>query len=203
MQNLDLKKIKEQSYSGGGSGRAPLRGAPTPQIKQIAKTIKRNPIYILLENVYDTFNIGGFFRLCDAIACQQLILVGRSSTPPDNKIKKSSVGTVHAVDWQYYPTTKSAIESIKKEHPKLYTVAVELDKQAVMYNQTDYPAPILLIFGNETNGVSKETLAMVDKIIQLPMYGVNGSLNVVVSAGIITYHILNTWQKQTSLKSVT
>ena len=44
--------------------------------------------------------------------------------------------------------------------------------------------------GNETNGVSKEVMEMVDGIVELPMFGVNISLNVMVCLGIVLYEII-------------
>jgi tRNA G18 (ribose-2'-O)-methylase SpoU len=35
-----------------------------------------------------------------------------------------------------------------------------------------------------------ETLALVDEIAEIPMWGINRSLNVIVSAAIVGYHIL-------------
>lgn len=46
-----------------------------------------------------------------------------------------------------------------------------------------------MIVGNETTGVSKEVLEMADAIIEIPMFGVNKSLNVMVSLGIVLYRI--------------
>ena len=44
--------------------------------------------------------------------------------------------------------------------------------------------------GNETYGVSKEVLDLADTIVELPMWGINTSLNVMVSCGIVLYEIM-------------
>lgn len=49
---------------------------------------------------------------------------------------------------------------------------------------------VVLVVGHETEGVSKEVLDIVDVIVEIPMYGVNKSLNVVVSTGIVLYSII-------------
>ena len=43
--------------------------------------------------------------------------------------------------------------------------------------------PIALVVGHESDGVSKEVLDMADQIVELSMFGVNVSLNVMVSLG--------------------
>ena len=57
------------------------------------KKIKKNPIYIVLDNVMDTYNIGSIFRLADAVAAQKVILCGETETPPHTRIKKASINT--------------------------------------------------------------------------------------------------------------
>ena len=36
----------------------------------------RNEIYIILDNVLDTYNIGSIFRLADAVVANKIILTG-------------------------------------------------------------------------------------------------------------------------------
>jgi len=46
---------------------------------------------------------------------------------------------------------------------------------------------VALIVGNETSGVTEETLKFADQIVEIPMWGINKSLNVIVSAAIVSY----------------
>ncbi|MBI2012384.1 hypothetical protein HYS90_00470 [Candidatus Curtissbacteria bacterium] len=40
------------------------------------KRIKRRDIYIICDNVLDTYNIGSIFRLADAVAAKKIYLCG-------------------------------------------------------------------------------------------------------------------------------
>ena len=42
----------------------------------VIKKIKKNPIYIVLDNVLDTYNVGAIFRLADAVAATKVYLCG-------------------------------------------------------------------------------------------------------------------------------
>ena len=53
-----------------------------------------------------------------------------------------------------------------------------------------YEFPLAIVVGNETHGISKEALDMADTIVELPMWGINKSLNVMVSLGIILYEVM-------------
>lgn len=157
---------------------------------EVAKAIKKNPITIILDNVLDTYNIGSIFRLADAVAAEKVYLCGATETPPNTRIKKASINTWQWVDWEYVPETASLITTLKSQNSKLSVVAVEQDEKSMPFQNTKYSLPIAIVVGNETHGISKEVLEKVDTIVELPMFGINTSLNVMVSTGIILYDIL-------------
>lgn len=166
-----------------------LRDVDEKEIADKLKSIKRRPIYFILENIYDTYNIGGLFRLADALAIEKIYLCGEMEVPPNSRIKKASIGTYKVVPWEYKKTAKEAIEELRKF--PISIVVVEQHPTSIPYQKVDYSMPVALIFGNETTGVTEETLKLSDKIVEIPMFGVNRSLNVIVSAAIINYWILN------------
>ncbi len=157
-----------------------------PDLKDL-KGIKKNPIYIVLDNVMDTYNIGSIFRLADAVSAEKVILCGATETPPHTRIKKASINTTEWVAWSYAPTAVEALQELKTQNPKLKVIAIEQDEKSVPYDKADYSFPVALVVGHETTGVSKEALEICDQIVEIPMWGVNKSLNVVVSLGIVLY----------------
>lgn len=154
------------------------------------KKIMRNPIYIILDNVLDTYNVGSIFRLADALAVKKVYLCGETLTPPNPRIKKASISTWKWVDWEYVETAVSAIKNLKLEVSKTQIIAVEQHKKSISIKTFKPVFPLAIVVGNETYGISKEVLEMADQIIELPMYGVNKSLNVMVSCGIVLYKMI-------------
>lgn len=161
----------------------------------IARSIKKNPITIILDNVLDTYNVGSIFRLADAVAAEQVIVCGATLTPPNSRIKKASINTWQWVSWQYAPSASVAITRLKRQAPSTAIVAVEQDPRSQPYYQVKYEFPLAIVVGNETSGVSKDVLDVADMIVELPMWGINKSLNVMVSCGIILYQIMKKQQK--------
>ena len=154
------------------------------------KKIKRNDIYVILDNVLDTYNIGAVFRLADAVAAKKIYLCQGSETPPNSRIQKASIGTWQWVPWEHCSSASDAIQSLKKNIPEVSVVGIELTDESISYDEFDYPLPIAFVIGHETDGISEETLQKCDKVVQLPMFGVNISLNTMVSLGIVLYEAI-------------
>lgn len=166
-------------------GAAALR--TTLSSEEERRKIKKNPVYIVLDNVMDTYNIGAIFRLADAVAAKKVYLCGQTETPPNTRIKKASINTTEWVEWEYVASASEAISNLKFQISNIQVVAVEQDKKSVPFDKAEYVFPIALVVGHETHGVSKEVLALADQIVELPMFGINISLNVMVSLGIVLY----------------
>jgi tRNA G18 (ribose-2'-O)-methylase SpoU len=190
--------------------------------------IERRPLYFILDNIYDTYNIGGLFRLAEALAVSKVYICGNSETPPNHKIKKASIGTYKIVPWEYKRTTLDAINDFRKSESQKFrnseqiklvsksdpiirqskqaseslnlrplrpsdqpmVVALEQSKNSIPYTDYNYNWPLALVVGNETHGVSQEVLKACDAIVEIPMYGINVSLNVIVSTAIVGYHVI-------------
>lgn len=150
----------------------------------------RQEIYIVLDNVLDTYNIGSVFRLADAVGAKKIYLCKGSETPPNTRIQKASIGTWQWVEWEYFEKTADAIKNLKLKIKNLRVIGVELDERAVDYTKADYSLPVALVVGHESDGISKEVLSMCDEIVELPQLGINKSLNVMVSLGIVLYEVL-------------
>jgi tRNA G18 (ribose-2'-O)-methylase SpoU len=157
--------------------------------EEAAKSIKKNPITIILDNVLDTYNVGSIFRLADAIAAEKVILCGQTVTPPNSRIKKASINTTGWVNWEYKESAIAAINDLRSTISGLTVVAVEQDPRSKPFYKVHYDLPLAIVVGNETTGVSKDVLDMADLIVELPMWGINKSLNVMVSLGIVLYEI--------------
>ncbi len=151
------------------------------------KLLKKNQIYIVCDNILDTYNTGSIFRLADAVAAQKVFLCGVTETPPNTRIKKASINTTEWVDWEYTETTIEAIEKLRQEVSGIQIVVVEQNEKSVPFDQAAYKTPVAFVVCNESAGATPEVLAAADVIVEMPMFGVNVSLNVMVSLGIVLY----------------
>lgn len=160
-----------------------------PTESQIKK-IKRRPIYIVCDNVLDTYNIGSIFRLADAVGASKVYLCGASETPPNSRIAKAAVGTEKWVDWVHFDSATEAILNLKSKVLNLKVVAIEQGNDSIDFRKANYEEPVAFVVGHETDGISKEVIKLCDEIVEIPMFGVNISLNVMVSLAIVMYRAI-------------
>jgi 23S rRNA (guanosine2251-2'-O)-methyltransferase len=157
---------------------------------EVKKDLKKNPIYIIVDNVLDTYNTGSIFRLADSVAATKVLLCGVTEVPPNTRIKKASINTTEWVNWEYFPTTEEAIIKLRQEISDIQIVAVEQDIKSIPFAKAVYQFPLALIVSNETSGATQEVLNMADMIVEIPMWGVNKSINVMVSLAIVLFQAI-------------
>ena len=179
---MNRNKLKLNSHQ--------LRKSRVGESSKKQKDITRNPIVLVLDNVLDTYNIGSFFRLADALGAQKIYLCGPVVTPPNLKIHRASIGTWKWIPWEQYGSTVDCLTKLKQDGYQI--VACEQDKNSVLYTKAKYKFPIALVAGSESNGVGESVKKMADLIVEIPMYGINKSLNVLLATAIIAFASLNT-----------
>jgi 23S rRNA (guanosine2251-2'-O)-methyltransferase len=146
-------------------------------------------IVFLLQSVEYPVNVGSIFRIADACDVEEVVLTGITPTPPHPTISKVARGKEQRVRWRYVKSPQEVIASLKGDG---YIIcALEITDQSVPYYAFDYPARVCLVVGHEDHGVTRQTLALCDAAIFVPMYGKGRSLNVHVCLGVVCYHILH------------
>lgn len=154
------------------------------------KSVKKNPVIVVLDNIRSLHNIGSVFRTSDAFLVQSIYLCGITATPPHKDIHKTALGASESVDWQYFKQTMEAIHKLENEG---YTI--------IATEQTDESIPLqklklqkglkyAFVFGHEVKGVDQEVIDHCDSSIEIPQFGTKHSLNISVSAGIVLWEVV-------------
>lgn len=182
-----------------------LRHSLNDEIKERCKDYDRNNIHIILDNIVDAFNIGSAFRIADSIFAKKVWICGENSVNPLNRqVQKSSVNTSELIEWESVTHTEDIFDKFIGDYA--YYLAVEkindssldfrkqkLNQLSTLFNRCkEYDAPFCIIIGSESFGIKKEILThKVNGILEIPMYGVNNSMNVINALAIVCSHLFN------------
>lgn len=150
--------------------------------------VKKMPVYVLLDSIRSTYNVGSIFRTSDGAMIEKLFLCGYTPHPPKKEILKTSLGSTESVSWEYVKDPVEVINRLKAEGVRI--CALELTEGSTPYykiESSDFP--LCLIVGNEITGVKQELLDLCDAALEIPQYGIKQSLNVAVAYGVAVFEL--------------
>ena len=148
---------------------------------------KKFPLVVVLDDIRSLNNIGSFFRTGDAFNIEKMFLCGITAMPPHRDIHKTALGATDTVDWEYKKQTIDCVLDLKKQGYEL--CVIEQTNETTLLQEVAQLAikPVVLVFGNEVNGVAQEVIDVADRIIEIPQFGTKHSLNVSVCAGVVMW----------------
>ncbi|MDB5162879.1 MAG: hypothetical protein JWO54_913 [Candidatus Saccharibacteria bacterium] len=159
-------------------------------------------IIVIAHNIRSTHNVGAIFRTAEGFGISKIILTGYTPYPMvehdsrlphiaeklTKQISKTALGAEAIVPFAYTETPPLA--ELKKAGFRI--VALEQDPKSI--NLADYTPPekIVLLLGEEVEGITPELLAECEDILEIPMVGKKESFNVSVATGIALYALTST-----------
>ena len=153
------------------------------------RKVSKTPLIVVLDNIRSMHNVGAIFRTSDAFRVEKIYLCGITATPPHRDIRKTALGAEESVNWEYTATTLEALQKLEDCH----ICALEQAQDSVPLRDVNLPQDkkIVLIVGNEVDGVDENLLDYCNQIIEIPQFGTKHSFNVSVSTGITLWEIFN------------
>jgi 23S rRNA (guanosine2251-2'-O)-methyltransferase len=157
--------------------------------------VKKLPVYVLLNSIRSSYNVGSIFRTSDGAMIEKLILCGYTPHPPkqefstgNKEVLKTALGSTQSVQWEYIKNPLDAVKEIKAKGIKI--CALELTENSKLYYElTQNDFPLCVVIGNEITGVSQDILDLCDYSIEIPQFGIKQSLNVAVAYGIAIFEL--------------
>ena len=146
-------------------------------------------VWVALDRVRDPGNLGTVMRTVDAVGAKGIILVGETTDPFALETVRATMGSIFAVS--VARATPEAFLAWRKTFSGL--VAGTHLKGAVDYRTVDYAAkPVLLLMGNEQQGLPDALAEACDRLVRIPQAGRADSLNLAVATGVMLFEIRRT-----------
>lgn len=162
------------------------------------KAAGKTPVILILDDVRSLHNIGSVFRTADAFLLEKIYLCGITATPPNKEIHKTALGATDTVEWEYCKDITELILRLKCSGVSVWA-AEQVENPVYLQDfEAERDTTYAVIFGNEVKGVQQQAIALCDGVIEIPQLGTKHSLNIAVSAGIVTWQL---FQKINSLSN--
>lgn len=145
-----------------------------------------NDLWVALDRVRDPGNLGTVIRTVDAVGAKGVILVGETTDPFSLETVRATMGAIFSVPLA--KVTPEAFLAWRKGFSGL-VVGTHL-KGATDYRTIDYGSrPMLLVMGNEQQGLPDVLTETCDRLARIPQAGRADSLNLAVATGVMLFEM--------------
>ena len=163
---------------------------------------------LVLDNIRSTYNVGAILRTAEGFGVSKVILSGytprvhdKNLLPHlreklDHEIHKTALGAEDMLDIYSCGDIKSELKNLHDKGWQILGLENNI-KNVPLYNLGDKKLKgilkdkIVLILGEEVEGIKNSLYDIIDLFIESPMQGKKESFNVSVATGIAIYGLLN------------
>jgi tRNA G18 (ribose-2'-O)-methylase SpoU len=156
--------------------KVPAFELPLDDIRRSLQALRR-PLRIAVLRSQNPFNVGAIIRVAHSFLVQDIVLVGSEPF-----YERAAMGMEKYENVVLLPSEEALIAWARER--ALPLVVFEREQAQVDLWRAELPEACLMVFGSETAGVPAELIAAADKVVGIPMYGINNSFPITVAAGI-------------------
>ena len=143
-------------------------------------------VWIALDRVRDPGNLGTIMRTADAVGATGIILIDDCTDPFSVEACRASMGAIFNIKLVH--TTTAAFEQFAtKWQGEIIGTALPA---SVDFRTARWQRPLILLMGNEQQGLTARLSALATQLVRLEMHGRSDSLNLAVATAICLYESL-------------
>ena len=143
----------------------------------------RHDFYVAIENFQHDFNIGTIARNANAFNAAGIHIIGRRHWNRRGAMKTEAYMNIF-----HHETVMEFIDWAKQNN--LILIAIDNQKGSKKLNEIELEKGSILVFGNESDGLSKEMVEACKEMVAIEQFGSTRSVNVGVASGILMYEFV-------------
>ncbi len=186
-KNIDLYIISDKLFPALSTTESPSGIIAVINIKEKQNVIlNTDKPYVYCDNIRDPGNLGTIIRTADAAGFGGIILSPDSVDIYNPKTVRSSMGSFFHIPI-YEDVNYSEIAEFRAQGFSI--ICSLLDDDTIDYTVCVMKKPLILVIGNESNGISEEMKHLADEKVKIPIDGKAESLNASIAAAILMYEV--------------
>ena len=182
-----LDRFNNRNHQGAVAVISPIEFHSLEDILERKEDKEKKTLYLLLDQITDTRNLGAIIRSASATGVDAIILPQTGSARITADTIKTSAGGIFSIPLVRVEHLKDAIYRLQAEGIK--TIGLS-EKASLNVYAADLNQSVALVMGSEEKGIAKSTLNALDQTVKLPMLGAIASLNVSVACGTVLYEVI-------------
>ncbi|MBI5834136.1 MAG: RNA methyltransferase [Armatimonadetes bacterium] len=162
-------------------------GAVGVVARRPAPSLPTDGLILAAEALQDPRNVGVLVRTAEAAGLAALALSDDGADPWSRPAVRSTTGSILRQSVYLAADLPADLARLRREGMRV--VATSARARQVVW-EVDLTGPLVLLVGNESEGLSDAARDQADALVSLPMHGSASSLNVTVAAGALVYEAL-------------
>lgn len=147
---------------------------------------KKDPHFVVLDNLQDPGNLGTIVRTAEAAGVSAVFLNRESVDLYNPKTIRSTMGSIYRMPVIYVENLVELLQKFKKKGVQSYAAHLEGRNE---YDAENYTTGTAILIGNEGNGLSQEVADQADIRVRIPMEGKVESLNAAIAASVLMFEV--------------
>ncbi len=156
-------------------------------VPALLEDIREVSMVMVCVDVRDPGNMGTMIRTADAAGVGAVVCCDGTVDPTNPKTVRSSAGSLFQVPVVAGGEPHEVIESLRGWG---FTTVGAVVRGGDDYAEFDWSQKVAMVFGNESSGLGSEIAERLDVQVSVPMAGHAESLNVSVSAAVLSFEAL-------------
>lgn len=162
----------------------PVLAIARQQFAALSDVVGRG-VLVVLEAPSDPGNLGTIIRTADAAGCAGLVLVGGGVDQYHPKVVRAAAGSLTHTLIAQADDMAEVTAACRAAGQRI--VGLAMDGDTDVFALESEAAPVALVFGTESHGLSVASRRACDQLAAIPQFGRAESLNLGVAAGITIY----------------
>lgn len=139
---------------------------------------------LVLDGIQDPHNLGALIRTAACAGCDGIIIPKDRAVGVTPTVEKASAGAVETIPVALVTNVAQTLQVLKDGGYWVYGLAGEAGQS--LYD-VDFDRKIVLLVGNEGEGIRPLVRKQCDVVLSIPLYGGVSSLNASVAGGIALF----------------
>lgn len=191
VQTAEAVKMEAMSLGVSNQGVvamvSPVAYSSVDDMVAFAESRNEKPCLVLLDQLKDPQNLGAVLRTVDAAGAHGVLIPQRRSCQLSAAVAKASAGAIEYVKVAQIGNVAQTLDDLKKQG--FWVVGADPEK-GISYHDVDLTGSVVIVIGDEGEGMARLTRERCDSLVQIPMRGKVQSLNASVASAIILYEMI-------------
>lgn len=193
--------FRKDDIGGEAMARISSLSSPSPVLAVVRKPCRTHlamdkGLYLALDSIRDPGNLGTIMRIADWFGASGICASPDTVDLFNPKVVQSTMGAIFRIPF-IYTDLPAACEEVLAKGGKVYGTFLDGENMYSRDLETGEDVPVLIVIGNEANGISREVEDKVSDRLFVPPYPADEPGSESLNAAVATAIVVSEFRRRT------